>query len=41
VAEFVHKRAVKEGKGILIDSFLPTPWPHRSDETVFRPTSST
>lgn len=35
VAEFVHRRAVKEGKGILIESFLPIPWPHRSDETAF------
>jgi len=41
VAEFVYKRAVKEGKGTLIESFLPTSWPQRTDETAFRPTSST
>jgi 2,3-diaminopropionate biosynthesis protein SbnB len=41
VAEFVYKRAVKEGVGTLIESFLPTAWPQRSDEATFRPTSST
>lgn len=41
VAELVYKRAVKEGKGILIESFLPTPWLQRTDETAFRSTSST
>jgi len=41
VAELVYKRAVEEGKGILIESFLPAPWLQRSDETAFRSTSST
>jgi ornithine cyclodeaminase len=29
VAEFVYKRAVQEGAGTLIESFLPTAWPQR------------
>jgi len=41
VAEFVYKRAVKEGKGTLIESFLPASWLQRADETTFRPPSST
>jgi ornithine cyclodeaminase len=41
VSEFVYKRAIKEGKGISIENFLPTPWPQRNDETAFRSTSST
>jgi 2,3-diaminopropionate biosynthesis protein SbnB len=41
VAEFVYKRAVKEGRGVSIESFLPTSWPQRTDETAFRSTSST
>lgn len=31
VAQFVYKRAAEEGIGTLIESFLPTPWPHRSE----------
>ena len=34
VAEFVYKRAIKESKGISIDSFLPVSWPQRTDETA-------
>jgi N-[(2S)-2-amino-2-carboxyethyl]-L-glutamate dehydrogenase len=41
VAEFVYQRAVKEGKGTLIESFLPASWLERADETAFRPASST
>lgn len=29
VAEFVHRRAIQEGKGIRIDSFFPSPWLER------------
>lgn len=41
VAEFVYNNAVKQGAGTVIESFLPTPWPQRSDEATFRPGSST
>ncbi|MCA1565782.1 MAG: hypothetical protein LC803_09125 [Acidobacteria bacterium] len=41
VAEFVYKNAANEGAGTRIESFLPTPWPQRSNEATFRPASST
>jgi ornithine cyclodeaminase len=41
VAEFVYKNAAKVGAGTRIESFLPPPWPRRSDEGNFRPGSTT